>query len=132
MILSYCFNLQVLYWKSAINAPGPLKSEFHGDPARCPRRVTGNLLKKFSNFGKVFDMNKENSTIETDPTRLEILAKIANERNQAYGRGYFDGNECLVELNLPRFPVDIIAYVQGFIQGTYDRVHYNAGDYLTF
>jgi hypothetical protein len=76
-------------------------------------------------------MNQEISTIETDPTRLEVISKIADDRSVAYGRGYFDGNECLAKLNMPRYAVDIIAYVQGYITGTYDRVHSNSGDYLT-
>ena len=77
-------------------------------------------------------MPQEISTIETDPTRFEVIAKIADDRSVAYGRGYFDGNECLTSLNVPVYAVDIIAYVQGFIQGTYDRVHFNSGNYLNF
>lgn len=56
----------------------------------------------------------------------------AFRRDRAYQRGYVQGFECEAIERLPAYPQDVIAYVQGFITGTYDRVHYNSGDYFTF
>jgi hypothetical protein len=76
-------------------------------------------------------MEQNNSTSKTQVSQVGYN-DIVFRRNQAYSRGYSDGADCKTFLDFPTYAEDVIAYVQGFITGTYDRVHYNSGDYLTF
>ena len=76
-------------------------------------------------------MNQETPLLK----KSNLIAKYeatAHQRSKAYQRGYSDGDNCVAYLNMPHMPSDVIAYVQGYIQGTYDRVSANSGDYLTF
>ena len=77
-------------------------------------------------------MESQNSSIEKTNVSQVGYADTAFRRDKAYQRGYVQGQECVAEVKFPAYPQDIIAFVQGFITGTYDRIHYNSGDYLTF
>jgi hypothetical protein len=50
----------------------------------------------------------------------------------AYNKGYRAGVNCLSLIEIPLKPSEAKAFVQGYIDGTLNRVIQNSGDYLTF
>ena len=55
-----------------------------------------------------------------------------NEKSPDYLEGYEAGYECLSHVWIPLDPAAAKEYVQGYCDGTQNRVTENSGDYLTF